>query len=214
MRRLVNPIQSETDAFRLTIGFAALAALAGVIGWLTLAWFGVAAFVLLAIPLLVRYAGSPARGRRLPLREAAMSRHRHGAITGHRHVLVVANAALGSEELRRHLQDSGRTTEIDVLAPVLTSRVHLAVTDVDRETGRARRRLARSLRWAREQGFVARGEIGDPSPLTSIEDQLRNFGADEVVVVTSPERAGEWQEQLELERLREELEIPVLCIGA
>jgi hypothetical protein len=100
-------------------------------------------------------------------------------------VLVIANEPLGGGELRDRIRGLDETqVEVDVLAPVLSSRAHLAYTDIDKELSQAHRRLARSLAWVRAQGFVARGEVGDPSPTTAIEDELRDFGADEVIVVT------------------------------
>ena len=48
-----------------------------------------------------------------------------------------------------------------------------------------------------------------PTQRTALEDQLRDFGADEVIVVTHPRERGSWQERGELERLRRELDVPV-----
>jgi hypothetical protein len=56
---------------------------------------------------------------------------------------------------------------------------------------------------------VARGVVGDPSATSAIEDQLRDFGADEVLVVSHPPGEENWQERETLERLRRELEVPV-----
>jgi hypothetical protein len=69
--------------------------------------------------------------------------------------------------------------------------------------------LERSLAWAREQGLAARGEVGDPSTTTAIEDELRDFGADEVIVVTHPRGLETWQERGELDRLQTELNVPI-----
>jgi hypothetical protein len=87
--------------------------------------------------------------------------------------------------------------------------VHYGVTDIDREIDEARRRLERSLHWARRQGLVVRGRVGDPDPVVAIEDELRDFGADEVVVVTHPDERAGWQERTELDRLSRELDLPV-----
>lgn len=208
-----NPIRSETDAFRLTIAAALLVILSIVIGWLVEPLIGVLVFVLVGAVALVVYLRSPDQERNLPLRRAMREPHRHGARPGHgrRHVLVVANETLAGEELRERIRAAanGSLVEVDVLAPVLTSRTHLAVTDIDEELREARSRLERSLAWARAQGFIARGEVGDPSPTTAIEDELRDFGADEVIVVTSSRDLTGWQERVELERLREELDVPI-----
>jgi hypothetical protein len=76
------------------------------------------------------------------------------------------------------------------------------VTDIDRELNEARERLECCLAWARANGLDARGEVGDVSATTAIEDELRDFGADEVIVVTHPRDRETWQERGELERLR------------
>jgi hypothetical protein len=100
---------------------------------------------------------------------------------------VIANESPSGSELRDQiLAGDGERIEVDVLAPVLTSRVHLGVSDIDHELAEAHERSGRSLVWARAQGIVARGEVGDPSPITAFEDELRDFCADEVIVVTHP----------------------------
>jgi hypothetical protein len=208
MRR--SPIVSETDAFRLTVASAALAFISVLVGWLMTPLAGVVVFTVVALAGFCGYMSRPDRSRRLPLRAAAQERHPHGAPAGRRHVIVVANETLAGDALGAYIRgiDGGRV-ELDILAPVLTSRTHLAYTDVDAETRQARARLGRSLSWARSQGFAARGEIGDPSPTTALEDELRDFGADEVIVATSQAGPTRWQERAELEQLREELDIPV-----
>jgi hypothetical protein len=209
MRR--NPILSESDAFALTVTVAVLVVIGGFVGWLATPIAGVVVFVVLAMVGLIAYLRRPEPGRRLPLRNAAHASHPHGAMPGSRHVIVVANEALAGEELSRYIQGlDGRRVEVDVLAPILTSRTHLAYTDIDSERDQARERLVRSLAWAREHGFLAYGKIGDASPTTALEDELRNFGADQVIVVTSQSEPTRWQEGTELQRLRDELEIPVI----
>jgi GABA permease len=204
------PIRSETDAFRLT-WLAALVALVSVlVGWLIAPLAGLALFLVVAVTVAVAYLRAPDPQRRRALQEAAHAPQARRVQAGGRHVLVVANEALAGEELRDRLRDDdGERVEVDVLAPVLTTRVHLGTTDVDAETAAARERLRRSLAWAREQRIHVRGTVGNTSPLVAIEDQLRTFAADEVIVVTHPDERETWQERGELERLREELDVPV-----
>jgi hypothetical protein len=209
------PIRSETDAFRLTVATAALAGVVVAIGLLSTALVGVVAFAALALLALSAYLRSADRDRRQPLREAAEAPHPRGARAGARHVLVVANEPLEGEVLRERIAGADRErVEIDVLAPVLSSRTHLAYTDIDEGMRQARRRLERSLSWARTQGFLAHGRIGDASPTASIEDELRDFGADEVIVVTSGDEVDHWQEREQLRRLREELDVPIVQVAA
>jgi hypothetical protein len=204
------PIRSEADAYRFTMGAVAVVAVSVLVGWLTAPLAGVAVFVVAAIVAAVAYVVVGGRDHPTVLRDAATEPHPHGAPAGKRHVIVVANQALAGAELRDAiLGKDGADVEVDVLVPVITSHLHLGMSDVDREMADARTRLDRSLAWARGQGLVVRGEIGDPSPTTALEDELRDFGADEVIVVTHPEQHETWQERGELERLRRELDVPV-----
>jgi hypothetical protein len=204
------PIRSEGEAFRLVVGGVLVIGAAVLIGWFTAVWVGVAGFVLACVLAAIAYLRAPNPDRHTPLREAAHDAHPHGAPPGEHHVLVVANEALAGNELReRILGGRDGRIEVDILAPLLTPRRHYAVSDIDHELEEARARLERSLAWAREQGIVARGEVGDPNPTTAIADQLRDFGAEEVIVVTHPSERETWQEHGELERLRAELEVPV-----
>jgi hypothetical protein len=207
------PMRSEPEAFRLAVAAVAAIGVAVLVGWLVEPVAGAALFGAFVVAGLVAYlrAGNP--DRRAALREAARAPHPHGAGAGKRHVLVVANEVLGGAELRGRLhraRDEG--LEVDVLAPVLTSHVHYGVSDIDEERAQARERLERSLEWTREAGIPARGEIGDPNPLTAIEDELRDFGPDEVIVVTRARDRESWQERGELERLRVELDVPVVHV--
>ena len=206
------PIRSEADAFHFAVATGLLAGVGVLIGALSTPLAGLIAFVVLAVLALSAYLASADGERRRPLREAAEAPHPHSGVPGARHVLVVANESLQGEELRaRIVGGADGRVELDVLAPVLSSRTHLAYTDIDREMSRARERLESSLSWARTQGFLAHGRIGDMSPTASIEDELRAFGADEVIVVTSSDgEDGHWQERDQLRRLRAELDVPSL----
>lgn len=209
------PIRSEREAFRLTLAGVVMIGAAVLIGWLTEAAVGAAVFSLAVAVAVIAYLRAADPDRRARLRKAAHVAHSHGASPGERHVLVIANEELSGGELReRILGPDEERIEVDILAPVLTSQLHYGVSDIDRELEEAKGRLERSLAWARKQGIVARGEVGDPSPTTAIEDELRDFGADEVIVVTHPDERETWQERGELERLRRELDVPVTHVVA
>jgi hypothetical protein len=204
------PVRSESDAFRLTLAGAPVIGISVVIGWLTYPLIGLAVFVVAFVIAALLYLYVAGSDRRKVLRAAAQEPHPHGASPGKRHVLIIANEPLSGAELREVIvEQDGNRVEVDVLAPVLTSHVHFGVSDFDREVQEARTRLEDSLEWVRAQGITARGEVGDPSPTTAIEDELRDFGADEVIVVTHPREREIWQERGELERLRRELDVPV-----
>lgn len=210
------PIRSEKEAFRLTVAGVIVVAAAVLIGWLSEPAVGAAVFALALAIAGVAYLRASNPDRRMPLREAAAAAHPHGAAPGRRHVLVIANEALSGDAGNLHqllIGEGPVDIEVDVLAPVLTSHVHYGVSDIDSELEQARARLQRSLAWARDHGIDARGEVGDPNPTTAIEDELRDYGADEVIVVTHARERETWQEHGELERLRRELDVPVTHVA-
>ena len=97
-----------------------------------------------------------------------------------------------------------------MVAPILCSRVHYIASDVDAELGEARERLATALAWADAEGVAVTGKVGDANAaLGAIEDELRRYGADEVIISTYPPGESNWLETGIVERLRDELDIPV-----
>jgi hypothetical protein len=205
-----NPVRSETDAFYLTYGGVALAAAAIALGALLEPLAGVALVAGAVIGGLVWEVATKDPDRRRPLREAASEGERvpHG---GRRRVLVIANRTLAGDELRAELRRrAGDGAELHVVAPILCSRVHYIATDVDSELAEARDRLSVALDWLRGEGFEAGGKVGDPlAAFGAIEDELRLFGADEVIISTYAHGRSNWLETGIVERLREELEVPV-----
>jgi hypothetical protein len=203
-------MRSEAEAVRFVFAVAAVIALSLLIGLLITPLAGLAVFALALVIGAIAYLRAANPDQRTPLRDAEHDPHPHGAPGGTRHVLVVANETLGGDELYARIAAADeRPVEVDVLAPVLTSRMHYAMSDIDSEMAQAQTRLNRSLVWAKSHGILARGQVGDPNPTTALEDQLRDFGADEVIVVTHPRERETWQEHDELERLRRELDVPV-----
>ena len=207
------PIRSESDAFRFAIAAALTITVCVVIGWLAAPLVGVAVLAVAALIAGLAYLVVGRRDRPAPLHDASDAPHPHHAPSGMRGVLVIANEALTGAELRERILAHGERVELDVLAPALSSQFHLGVSDTDREHARARERLDRSLAWAREQGLSARGKVGDPSIATALEDELRDFGPDEVIVVTHAGEGASRQERGELDRLRRELNVPVSHIA-
>ena len=67
---------------------------------------------------------------------------------------------------------------------------------------------ARSLRGG-EAGISARGEVGDSEPLQAIEDALRTFGADEIIISTHPEGRSNWLEKGVVAGARERFAVPI-----
>jgi GABA permease len=208
-----NPIRSESDAFYIAVGSAALIASAAVLGAIIDPLVGLALLLGAVIGALVWEVATKDPQRRRPLRDAA-SETRSKAPAADPRVLVVANRTLHGDELRAILRRRAADgAELHVVAPILTSRTHYLASDVDMELDEARERLATALAWARAEGVTASGKVGDANvALGAIEDELRLFGADEVIISTYPPGKSNWLETGIVERLRDELDIPVTHI--
>lgn len=205
-----NPIRSEADAFHLAIGGAGLTGAALTAGVTFGAAAGGALFAAGLAGAVVWGLSGNDPDRRRPLREAAAAGRRAVPSTRWR-VLVVANRTLQGDELVAKLRRrGGRDSELRIVAPIVVSRAHYFASDVDSELEEAHERLAAAVAWAHAEGFHASGTVGDPNAaLGAIEDELRQFPADEVLICTYPPGRSNWLETGIVARLCEELDIPV-----
>ncbi len=199
-----NPLRSEADAFQFLLGAAVyfgLIAIAGVIN----PWAGLVVFIVLTAAVLLWWLR--ARRHEVPQKEAP--RRRGGP--DERRILVVANETVGGEALREQIrrQTEGYRAEVLVVTPALNSPIRHFTSDVDGAREQARQRLEQSLGRLRDAGIEARGEVGDGDPLQAIEDALRTFGADEVIVSTHPEGRSHWLERGVVTSARERFEVPI-----
>ncbi len=128
-------------------------------------------------------------------------------------VLVVANGAVEDpgvagaiasavEERRGRTEESG-ACEILVLAPALNAPLSHWFSDLRDARMDAQRRLAISLASLAAAGLEGRGEVGDTDPVQAVEDALRSYPAQEVIVVSRG------QEPKAVRELRRRLDRPV-----
>jgi len=123
---------------------------------------------------------------------------------------------LQGEELAAILRERAeRGAELRIVAPILVSRIRYIASDVDRELRETHERLTAALASAHDAGLEVSGKVSDPHvALGAIEDEPRLFAADEVVISTYPPGKSNWLETGIIERLREELDIPVTHVIA
>lgn len=200
-----NPLRSEADAFRwvVVIGVAAVSVI--LLTLLTRPVVGVVwAALLLGFGAGLAYRNS--RGslpRNVELTRGGDGKHR---------LLVVANETAGGEALRREIGERcrDRDCEILVVTPALAvSRAEHWASDVDEAIELARQRMELSLIAIGDLGLKARGEIGDSDPNVAIEDALRVFPADEIVISTHPPHRSRWLEHGVVERASKEIDLPI-----
>jgi hypothetical protein len=200
-----NPLRSEQEAFQLLIGtiayFAAIV-LATVLGGV---WAGVAVFVVLTASAV---AWLVSRNRHPGVKEQVSSR----ATPEHEHrVLVVANETVAGRTLHDAVRKAteGRPSRVLVVSPALNSPLRHFVSDEDGARKTAQQRLDRSLSALGDEGIEASGEVGDADPLQAIEDSLRTFGADEIIISTHPEGRSNWLEKGVVAGARQRFTVPI-----
>ncbi|HEU4529037.1 MAG TPA: hypothetical protein VFT80_14050 [Actinomycetota bacterium] len=136
-------------------------------------------------------------------------------------VLVLANDALADESLvaGRLVEEIQRSTagyraRVNVVCPLHTSTIRHWVSDLDGARAEAKNRVQRAVEVLRVHGCETRGEIGDEDALQAIEDELRTFGADEIIVLTRHgARAGELDPSI-VEQARTRFALPITHLVA
>ncbi len=182
-----NPIRSERAAFRMVLVAIVYCGLIG-IGSKIDRWLGAAVFVVLTAGGIVWLLRSR-RGGSEPRRV-------HRQNSGERRILVVAEeGACGPElldELRRRA--AGRRAVVQIVS------------------SGSGERLAANLMSLRAAGLDATGEVVDGDPDAAINEVVRRFRPDELLVSTGPERAEPWLGPGFVDRARERFELPVSAL--
>ena len=178
-----NPFRSEAEAFRfllVTLGAFAAIAVASLLGG---AWVGVPVWAVLTAAAATFYLV-----QRRAVREIRTAPPHVGA-TGERQILVVVDGTAADESIVGAIEEAstGYRKRVLVVCPARVSQIDHWTSAVDSARAQAQRYVDESLARLRDLGIEARGEIGDEDPLRAIEDALRTFGADTILVVTPPE---------------------------
>jgi hypothetical protein len=176
-----SPFRSEAAAFRFVlltlVAFGAVAAAAWAVG----PSIAVPVWAALSAVAAVLYTR---RGRRARLLATAPP---HVGAGEHR-LLLVAQATPAAETLRGVGE---RASRVLVVAPAAPSRLRRWLSDVDGAREQARQRAEASVVALREAKVEASGSVGDEDPVRAVEDALRTFGGDEIVVATARGAGGE-----------------------
>jgi GABA permease len=129
-------------------------------------------------------------------------------------VLVVANETVGAEELLAEIRriEDRRTSKFHVLAPAVADDHGLGTWNQEGAIQHARERLDKTLELLRSEGLDATGQVGDMVPLAAIEDALRTFPADMIVISTHPVARTRWLKKDLVESARKKFARPVVHV--
>jgi hypothetical protein len=199
-----SPFQSEGEAFRfllLTLAAFAAVAMASLLGG---AWAGVPVWAVATVAAAVVYLKQGRAQRQLRTAPA------HIGGENDRRVLVLSTAAITDNSLADEIAraTNGYRAQVLVVCPASPTRLRHLTSDLDAARAQAQERLEQSLNHLGTAGIHAQGEIGDDDPLQAIEDALRSFGADEIIITTPPEPSSTIDPEI-VRATRERFALPV-----
>lgn len=128
-----------------------------------------------------------------------------------RRILLIANRTCPCPALQREIRKRAEQADSEVLivAPALNTRVKHWMSDVDEARTQAEARLASAVEGLHQSGVPAEGQVGDSRPMQAIEDALRTFSADEIVISTHPSGRSHWLERGLIEQAMASFDVPV-----
>jgi len=129
-------------------------------------------------------------------------------------ILVVADERFrGADflgELRSHMKVPEAEVEVFVVAPALAhSALDHEMANFDEPIAEARSRLDAIVAELAGVGLDAVGHVGDGDPVTAVGDGLREFPADEVVVVSHVDSQRAYAEKDLWQRLKLDYRLPI-----
>ena len=198
-----NPLEDEETAFRFVLGTIVYFSLIVLASWLA-TWLGVAVFVVLTIAAIALLRGGA--------KPVPPTHHvDRASVEDTRRILVVANETLAGSRLYQEIvrMAAGAAEDVLVVCPALNSHFRTWMSDEDGARDGAAVRLAATLESLEAAGVNVRGEIGDGDPLQALEDALRRFAADEIVISTHAEGHSNWLEQGVVGTARTRFDVPV-----
>jgi UDP-N-acetyl-D-mannosaminuronic acid transferase (WecB/TagA/CpsF family) len=99
--------------------------------------------------------------------------------------------------------------QILVVAPSLPTQIDWITSDTDRAKKQADERLRAVLGQLDELGVEAHGEVGSDEPLEALEDAIRSFSPDHLLIAIRSESQAGWQERGLLDEIQRRFGIPM-----
>lgn len=124
----------------------------------------------------------------------------------HKRILVVVDRTISDARVVRPVVRAvidRDTDEVYVIAPVLTTRLAWATNDDADAIADAEQRLAATLQQFYDRDVEAHGSVGgDDAILTSIDDALAQFPADEIIIAVHADHDQHWRERNVADKIR------------
>jgi hypothetical protein len=108
----------------------------------------------------------------------------------------------------------GEDADVLVLAPALNTLLEHWASDVGRSRLDAQRKLVLTVGALASAEIEAHGAVGDPDPLQAVEDTLRQYPADEVIVGLPADSAAGTKARALVAELRRRLDLPVYPLSS
>jgi len=123
--------------------------------------------------------------------------------------LLLTSDALSADQLRDVIGSDGLEDEVMVVAPALhTSALRFWISDADEAISRAEWVQHETVENLEHADVDAVGDTGEGDPADAIEDALKTFPADRVIVFTRP-GAPRYREEVDAGELERRFGIPV-----
>jgi hypothetical protein len=137
------------------------------------------------------------------------------AADGRSHVLVAAARAVDEPHLVEEVLAACDDSDVDllVLVPARPGALSHWTSDLGPGRERAQVALVHSIAALAAAGIDARGQVGDADLLQAIEDALRSFPADRVLLVTG-DRVRDRGDSRAAAELRRRLDLPLTQLAA
>lgn len=137
--------------------------------------------------------------------------HLRRAPSTDRHVLVVVDAACTAPSVCAALREHAGAEPLTayVVAPAHDTNDAQWYVDEDAARADATHRLRRCVACLGDDGIRVDGAVGDPDPVRAIADALERFDADEILLVTAPQRPSSWLRPSVVERARRTFATPI-----
>jgi GABA permease len=154
----------------------------------------------------------------------AVTRWRGGSVapqetsddTSAERILVLANRTMEAEELHEALHRIRNSEHASYLVVVPTNPIDTGQATAEgaafvweATTEAARSRLEQTLVTLTDQGLTVAGELGDYRPLVALDNAIRTFEPDHVVISTQPDDVSSWLRHGVVDQARERYDVPV-----